>query len=891
MGSERESINKAKKKEEQLEVLAIDKSTVLQYAIEWMLGRNWKRLVAKSKGFNQSLFEHTLVELDTTLHLLTILKLPHHFGLTPEEEEILVASIVAHDVGKERPEWQEYILGRRAFLSDVDPELTRDALPGLCTTLGFSGLDQKVMAVMENCVNLHMSRERSDANVVLAIFQGADRWYTLANLVYHIDNICSAKGVFEARAALEKSLLEKHLKATYHQVIIRGVSTTALHRAALESFQEAGWTPMLHFSDATLYVCSAAEPKAKPTRAQIEQRLAQVLDEAMSREVKPLVVGNEMQNFLPKPELFDYREIKAYLLEASKRANPLSFKKKPHKYRSDVVQKYLTLCKEPIDGPEESVVEFHSERISAARPEMAIIRFFKCAMSSKLIGTDGVTIAEQEYNKVFGQGAWNELKSMATYMPAPDMQRVDRFWKLPGRQFGINVGTIEELAKEKRIELLIDILVQVADKVYSTISDPPTRVTRAREMAAGFIQDLISPVEHVDLVELAQQQMEFYIASKPFAGKQTKKARYLCPICNTPFEKGTKAAADFIDNPESHTNRGIAHGSFGYVTICNTCYYERVLRQLLLGERAAELVIILPRMNIGPGGGEILVQKTQALYDRAYALMTGDTADPDRRLSLALTHFIASQMLEQNLYQLTSSELADLLTYRSGEENKQKKRRQLEKALREAYGDDLEEANTAWGTDFFSWGEATEAVHASKVSDSLARQIRAEVYQLQPQMRLVCQTPHMIMLPVSYPVKLKEDSETNAALRCTFVALFLGLSLGASVAIVRDSDQIDFQGGEGVAFVPPVAAVRELIGSNWVSLSEAERWLKQIGVASILANAGQYSERSGLFEVLVSPTAGHVLRRIEQKRNEKQPLRYKDIAYLRIFEEVRSKLL
>jgi hypothetical protein len=70
-------------------------------------------------------------------------------------------------------------------------------------------------------------------------------------------------------------------------------------------------------------------------------------------------------------------------------------------------------------------------------------------------------------------------------------------------------------------------------------------------------------------------------------------------------------------------------------------------------------------------------------------------------------------------------------------------------------------------------------------------------------------------------------------------------------------------------------------------LSEAERWFRRIGVASILASAGQYSDRSGLFEVLTAPTAGHVLRRIEQKRaGEKQPLRYQDIAYLRIFEEV-----
>jgi hypothetical protein len=149
----------------------------------------------------------------------------------------------------------------------------------------------------------------------------------------------------------------------------------------------------------------------------------------------------------------------------------------------------------------------------------------------------------------------------------------------------------------------------------------------------------------------------------------------------------------------------------------------------------------------------------------------------------------------------------------------------------------------------------------------------------------------MIMLPVSYSIKLGDDSEANAALRRTFIALLLGLNLNASVAIVRDSDQIDFQGGDGVAYVPPVAAVREMIGCNWIPLNEAGRWFRRIGIASILASAGQYSKRSGLLEVLTTPTVGHILRRIEQKREaEKRSLRYQDIAYLRAFEEVMANL-
>jgi hypothetical protein len=880
---------------------------ILQKASYWMLERGWKQKVAKRRQFDQSLFEHTLVELDVALQLLPLLKQLNHFDLSLEEEQILIVSIVAHDVGKEKPEWQEYILGKRGFVSDIDPELTKIVLVDLCERLGFSNLDKKIIAVIENCVNLHMRHERGDANVISALFQGTDRWYTLANLVFHIDNICSAKGLFEAKAALERSILAKHLKTSYHQVVIRGVSTTALHSAALEIFEESGWIPLLHFSDATLYVCSADGTMQEPAAEKIESRMVEILKNATGRDATQFIVGSPTANILPKPELFEFKEIRTYLVAATKKIGRKSFitnyqREKIKvlsgrkaaagrgKSKAKVIEDYWKLAgKSGIKYSSE--MDHDAERISNAQPEMVAFKFFKAAMKPDFIGNDGIKIAQEEYDIIFGSGSWNALLGTSTLMPDKDMAKVvDRFWQLQGQQFNIAAKQIEELAPEKRTELLINILTKIANKVYESISEKPSRTTLASEMAEKFIQDLIYPAIQLDIIKLARTQMEFYYLSKPFAGKQTKKARYICPICNAPFEEGTKASSDFVDKPESHTNRGISHGQFGYITVCNTCKYERILRQLLLGKRAAELIVIFPRMNIGPNAGKLLVRKAQALYDKSYILMVGDTEDPDRRLWLAFTSFIASQVLGRDLYQLNADQLVNMLTYRSGKEARRSNERKLRKALMEVYEEDLVGANDDWGTDFSSWEEAVAAVYSNKVKAHTAKEIRADVYRLFPQMQIVCQTPHMIMYPISYPIMLDKDSETNAALRRTFISLILGLSMDASVAIVRDSDQIDFQGGEGVAFVPPVAAVRELIGANWIPLSEAERWLKFIGISSILASAGQYSERSGLFEVMTSPTAGHVLRRIEQKKAlDNSPLTSQDIAYLRVLEEVLEK--
>jgi len=219
----------------------------IEKAAGFMSQRGWKRLIAKRRGYNQSLFEHSMVELDAILSIIPILKETTHFALTQEENQILIASVIAHDVGKEKAEWQEYVLAKRGFVSDVDPDLTQRVIPEICSALGYSGITEPVQHVIENCINLHMRHERGDANVVSALLRGGDRWKTLADLVDAIDNICSAKGLLGALSALERSILNLHLKTAYHQVVLRGVSTPMVHRACVETYMGKGWAPILYF--------------------------------------------------------------------------------------------------------------------------------------------------------------------------------------------------------------------------------------------------------------------------------------------------------------------------------------------------------------------------------------------------------------------------------------------------------------------------------------------------------------------------------------------------------------------------------------------------------------------------------------------------------------------
>jgi hypothetical protein len=45
----------------------MERTALLTGAAKWMQERGWKQKLAKKRGFEQSLFEHSLIELDVSI--------------------------------------------------------------------------------------------------------------------------------------------------------------------------------------------------------------------------------------------------------------------------------------------------------------------------------------------------------------------------------------------------------------------------------------------------------------------------------------------------------------------------------------------------------------------------------------------------------------------------------------------------------------------------------------------------------------------------------------------------------------------------------------------------------------------------------------------------------
>ena len=267
-------------------------------------------------------------------------------------------------------------------------------------------------------------------------------------------------------------------------------------------------------------------------------------------------------------------------------------------------------------------------------------------------------------------------------------------------------------------------------------------------------------------------------------------------------------------------------------------------------------------------------------------MMSNDTTDPNERVSLSLTQMIARKLSEQDVFAVSPQTLLDLFTYSASKVKRKEFRKTLEDGLREEFGSTIDELNVAWDTEFDDWNSAVQALIDGKVSFGTALAIRADAFKLQPTLRVVYQTPHLILIPLLGTMRVGKDSEVNAAIRRLFAMLVLGLALDCTVAILNSGDAITFEGGEGVVRVPRIPALRDLVGDDWIRLDQAEKWLKAIGAASLIAQATGLPESSNLYQILSSPTPGHILRRIEHQSESGQA----GFAHLQHLETIKEVL-
>src|SRR5579875_2976521 len=878
--------------------------------ISHLSSKGWRRLLAKRIGSEQSLLEHSINTLDVLLVYLPIFRQSWHPPLTLEQEIALIVTAVAHDAGKATEKFQRYIRGETGWVGHWSPELAQELVGELyelwaqCSGQDVTAGERHVRETLAG-VRYTIRQERTaalEARELLRIDHLDKRWRLFMDVVDDIDNLVSCSTVLNAARFLRQgqSPLARVVSASYHQARLRGVSTVLLHRAAQEAFIRRGWQPLLFYPEGTLYI-STQDGAQTPSPEEVAEELQAVTRAelaARSQMMPQRVVGNILQNFLPKPELFDADRLRDYLRVATTRArakppdrvkawNVVKAVNALHPGATEHIRQDGRLPSQPSAAEavrlERSLPEAYAREVRQAlgssQPEMAIFKFFKNVVE-RFFPPDGsaYTAVKQHYEQTFGAGSFEKLMRMSTLQPAEDYLLAVRFFhELPGVVAGHpSIAKIGLLQPEERQKALIDLLARMAEAGFAQLPERPSFAEFARKFAQAAVQDLLAPAS-LDMNALAARQIEAYSQTKAHRPQEA-----VCPLCNTPLRlkstEGVKAFADtFGRGVESFSNRQVAHGKRAGLFACSGCYYERVLQQLLLASRPAEVIAIFPQMNLSQHGAGALVSRVRELEEQARRLSAPQTAAPDQRFDLAASWNLAEKVGATPVEDLTWDLrlLATAFSYRIREETRRTYRRKLIEDLKREFDQDLDELNNFYGTAFNSFDAAADAIiqKAPQMWAGAAVEVTAPLYgqafELANDYAFVVQTANLVLIPIGHGFGGSTSSETKAGLARLLAALFLATVLDVSVAIVPFSELADVlaERGLGVAYVPPVASLRHRFRTTWISLTDSERWLQAIAAAFRLARLAEYPERSDVYQALSEPSVGRILRRIEEVGN------------------------
>lgn len=907
-----------------------DLYVVREKIVSYLIKRGWKEKLAKAKNKyeeQQSLLEHTIKCLDIILVLIPILQNEKLMGLTESQIKSLILAISSHDAGKEQEDWAKYLFGNNKYVDETNIEIIENVLKDLIELLDFTDVD---IELVKSITKLHMKKHRTTAELFesFKVENNEPKWKILQEVIDIVDNLASINTIFEAKKYFENSILGKYFHVNYHLVFVRGVSTVSLNKAVEDAFHEDDWQPILYFSNGTIYVKAALNDveqiKIDSIKYKLIKEIQQLLDK--KKEIIPeLVVGNITANFLPKPELFSTKILKECFLVSFSRAgrkkgkdisesnaykyhnlrNILDEINDPilatkcytsfNKLKKQIPKKYhqfLIFSKEELDG---HIVKEYRSKLGEAYPEIAAFKFFKNIMTPNkgLITEDEENIVKTEYEKVFGKNSYSALKSTSNLMPAKDLAfSVDYFWNLEGNKFNKKVDRIGFLSEKERGRLLIDVLVSIAERIYTQIESPPSQEKVATNMAEEFLQDLIFPSKkQKSIKEHAQKQLEYYKKGKHNLYSDTD-SEHICPICNSQFNTGNQGFADFLNKPNSFTNRALAYKSVSNPLICKICYFENILKQILLGGKCFEKIILLPNLSLGYYGGQELVKKANNLMNEARKYMTNSSENPDQRITFNLLDLVAQKAIKSDFNRISSEELAKLLTYKRSSERCNDDIKKISIELKKQYKDDLEDANYIYEVKFKNWIEFSKAVYYKEINDDLLSSIREEVINLKEVFQIICRTPNLIIMPCwnpvkqdSSPLRINKESDTDLGFKKIFLSLMLSLGLDCTVAVIKDEEILDdtIIKNKGQVYIPPIEGVRRLISQRWIPQSDAIKWFKALASALILSRKTNFSVKNQLYEILTINSAGKLLRRIEQQN---EYVGYEEIELIENVKEV-----
>lgn len=880
---------------------------LLTVLADFILKRGWKLKLAKKEPIEQSLFIHAINELGAIKNYLE--KSPHPFG-NPDILKLYIASIT-HDCEKETEEWQEKVRLGEKPPHHTHPEYAKKFIDELLDFLKAKEIevafDQDDVNDVVSAQALHMKASAKSArNVFDEMTRGhkSEGWSEIAHLVDLFDDIVSKESIESVIELLNKDeyrMLNERLDFSYHKIgNVRGILTSLLHKACEKVYEEHGFIPFLYYVDGTLYFRGRSKSDLKNTVDEIKRSLKNVINEFIQNIEKDnkVVVENPQTKLFRGSEFFDKELIDKYFFSLQRKYRPKvdnnglnklilsnfnSLERAKEQLNiqkvkdSEIIGSILQNSKIYSEKFPEFINEFlEIYSISISKPQQYIFQIFKEIIEELEISKTVIADIEKEYDSFFGTGTYSSLKSLTNDPKRNFKLFIEPFWEM---EVKINNGKlkIKTLDTKKQQEILSKILCDILKNNISKCSKLP-KDDFAEDIANLLIADLVYPynINAEDIANYAKQQLKIIGKSKAKLFNKTKGER-LCPVCFKIMPEANLITAAFLSDEKGvakvFNNQAVGGSGFGgSVNICKLCYAELLLRRVILGRTPSDMVILFPSLNFAKIHGFKVLGLMRDLQNKLGQFFSSSNPDLNVRTQLNNVRNITAQILEKSVDEISAElnldKFIESFRIEISEETKKNDLKKLEDKLKELW-DSVEDFNKEFSTTYAAFKEIAENIFENKckIPEIERNQIIEGAGVNQIRYSFVYETPNFVVISLPMTFRYDEDeAEVNILLKRLLFASYLYLLTDCAVMVIPGKEVIYIPQTRNMIYVQPNATLKQVIKEDWIYLFDIKKWMVATSAAVKLAYEGDYSSRSGIFEVLSQPTVGHILARISTKK-------------------------
>lgn len=879
---------------------------LLKVLADFVLKRGWRLKLAKSQPIEQSLFIHSINELGVIQSYLE--KSSHPFN-NEEFIKLYIAS-VTHDCEKETDEWQEKISFGEKPPYHTNPEYAKKFVDALLIFLKKNGID---VEFNQNDINdiissqaLHMKASaKRPSNVFEEMSRGhkSERWSEISHLVDLFDDIVSkesAESVIDLLNKDEYMMLNERLDFTYHKIgIVRGILTSLLHKACEKAYEKHGFTPFLYYPDSTLYArLKKKEFNGEITIDKIKDSLKEVLNEfirGIDNESK-VVIENPQTKLFSGREFFDKELVDKYFITLRRKYRAKinktelmkiiemyfgSLEESKEKLRlqqvkdSDLIgviiqdiEKYSTEFPDFISKFKESFA------INMSKPQQYIFQLFKeIVYDDEILANDknfqrGI---QKDYDSFFGEGKYNELKSKSTTNPKIDFkQYIMPYWKTD-----INGTKVEKLATKKQEEKLAEKLSGILKNNIDKCPKLP-RDEFVNDVLELLISDITYPCLSIASIKKdAEMQLTKIGASKKRLFNKNSGER-LCPVCYKLMPEVNLIRAAFISDEKGvakvFNNHAVGGSTFGgSVNICKLCYAELLLRRVILGRTPSDLVILFPSLNFAEIQASNVMESVRDIEDKLQRFYSYHNPDLNMRAQLNTLRNITTEILEKKIEEISAElnpdKFIESFTIKISDKTRKNDIKKLEDEIKELYS--IEDFNKEFSTGYSSFKEIAEGIFENnvKMPETERNQIIEKARVNPIRYSFVYKTPNFIVISLPSTFSYDEnEAEVNILLKRLLFASYLYLLTDCAVMVIPGKEVLHIPQTRRMVYIQPNATLKQVLKEDWISLFDFKKWMVATSAAVKLAYDGDYSRRSGIFDVLTQPTVGHILSRITTQK-------------------------